>query len=322
MDTPAQQSFAPPSGAPVELHSAEPAQLPRLQLEAPQPTIDTSTAPLPAIVPAPDDEAPPHTERPSTGSVWRRRIPLIVGFLLIVAAVVLAVQAFREFGAANDTTPVEDSIRPASPILEPIDDAQDVVDDINGTATEALDELGLDPTGRPQPLGYRFTTIDALGTSLTVTVDTTTGNFAIDGDNGSAFRSISDNVVTRLVATDPWSPIDAGAADVIQPFGLEQALQVQDVLPGSIRSFTTVDDQDAGIFRLDYAAATNGEPEAMNAWATRFGVDFLAAELLITLQVDDAGYVEAFSVGLPDEAPAFRYLLDELYDATAPQIML
>jgi hypothetical protein len=259
--------------------------------------------------------------------------------LAVLGLVVIGLVAYLGYAkmtaTSDDAAPVPAEPRtPSSPIVVPIEDAGEVVTEINDNAPEEelLDELGLDPIGRPAPAGYGFFIADASGRSRSVQVDSTTGNYSIETVEGVAIRSIDGMTYTRTTAGDEWVPVDP-AVLAAQSFGLDGITVVSDVLPSELAAYVSpvstevVGGIESSISSVDLAAFRTTDPALFATWSAPFGFDpatlgtFGTDPMTVTISVDEQGIVQSFVIAAPGDGPSMTYRLEALYDA-APLITL
>lgn len=216
----------------------------------------------------------------------------------------------------------------SSPLIEPIDDAREVTDVINTSEGEAelLDELGLDATGQPadaqegQPAGYEFSTTDAAGVSSTVKVDTTTGNYSVDSDDGSGFRLIDGASFARVGTEGGWD--DVGRDDV-QRFGITSLPTEATALPENIApyasevsrevSISESGDVETAVQRVDVASLRFEQPAELIAWASPFGLAGTDGDIVVTTVADMERGLRSFT--LQSDGATVSYDVLATYDA-------
>jgi hypothetical protein len=268
---------------------------------------------------------------------------MFIGALAIIAVSVVGYVSYRKVVGPEDTAAPIDAApsvtrapsEPSSPLVVPIDDAQEVVAEINGNSVEEelLDDLGLDSVGRPQVPGYLFTTLDASGAALTVQVDATTGNYSIESTTGLGFRTIDGVTYQRAAATDEWAEADITDFQRTQPFGLDGVVIATDLLPSSLDAYVTIVSSEVvngvtgSIHSVDVAALRIADPDLLASWSTPFGLDSATLgnadgePVTITMMVDDERTVQSFDITPPAPGPSVTYRLEAVYDA-APLISL
>jgi hypothetical protein len=300
-------------------------------------------APTLAPTPAPNTAAVPFAETvPSAFALPRKqaarssrtnRSTLVVGLLGIVVVAGVAFLSYRKVVGPDDveapSTPTAPPPVPASPILVPINDAREVVAEINDNPAEEelLDELGLDPVGQPQVAGYLFTTLDADGAVLSIQVDATTGNYSIESATGLGFRSI-DGVTSRRAATaGAWAQVDAAEIEAIQRFGLDGVAVATDVIPVDLAPYVAlvstevVNGVETSIHRVDVANLRTTDPALMATWSSPFGLDPVTLgsvgtePVTITMTSDAQGTLQTFVITPPEPARSTTYRLEAIYDA-------
>ncbi len=169
-----------------------------------------------------------------------------------------------------------------NPLLVPIEDANDVLDaiDENSTEAEALDALGLDPTGNAvsaatNAAGYRFVWNYGTAETATVIVDATTGNFDFDVSDGTEWRRIGDTVFGRrddLAWTTVVDPFGS-----IQRLGLDAPLTIEQLFDPVTTEYTTsvTNERDDGtsqvVAEVDAFAYATARPDAFGDWMKQLG---------------------------------------------------
>ncbi len=300
--------FAPPALGDVPA-AVPPPGIPTLPpsapLSTPPPTV--AAAPLPS---APTLVGTPHLAPPSTadgvpspvspiGASTRSTPPkrkrswgsfLVLGLLVvatIAGAAWYALSAPDGPGPAQEPTPSTGlDIAPqdlSNPLLVPIDDASDVVAEIddNSEEVDALDALGLDETGEPVVTaeavgGHRFTWNYGPDETSTVIVDTTTGNYAVVSGDGVELRHV-DSRSFRRTAESPWVEVDSGTLEAVRPLGLDAPLTIDLVLDPVTEAYTssaaTPLDDGASLItaEVDAFAYSQAQPTERIRWMSLMG---------------------------------------------------
>jgi hypothetical protein len=119
----------------------------------------------------------------------------------------------------------------SSPIVVPIDDATEVVAQVddNSAAADALDLLGLDETGNVVAAGHRFTWRSGSGDTTTITVDTTTGDYAFEWSDGIEWRLVDGTPFIRRGDLE-WSQAESDTRESAQRLGLDGPVTVEQIL--------------------------------------------------------------------------------------------
>lgn len=322
-------SLAPPAAPP---HAVTPPS-PRIA-----PTTPTTTGPPPN--PAADEPVPNQPSAPHK----RSRLPVLLLLLLVIATIAGA--AWFAVGTSDDAvrpaTPAPSNgldIEPqdvSSPIVEPIDDAREVVVDIddNGEEAEALDLLGLDETGNPVtdsgPVpGHSFTWSYGTDDTVTITVDSTTGDYAFVSSDGTEWRRVDGRSYGRRSDVG-WAEVDTDAVESVKRLGIDGPLTVDQVIDDVTAQFTAVvtsetgDDTTEVSAEIDATAYGSGRPDDFTALVSRLGhpTTTPAPQLGDTLSIEltvgaDGRTVEQLT--FTTAAFTTTYTLDEVFE-TAPAI--
>lgn len=285
----------PPTGS----APAAPPSLPLLPPPDARPTAaapsDPDAAAATALVPSVDANG--GTDDP-TPSGEKRRPP--VGLLIaLFAAVVVGIAGwFVLSGDSSSTdgadappvtrprstddataTPIESE--PETAIGEMLDDANDVVADINanGQEEELLAELGLDATGNPidvqsDTVGYRFTWEDPSGQDLDIVVDTESDAYSVVASDGISFRLIDGAYFGRSGADGEWYELASDPFGSIPVVGLDGIPTVDEVIPAAVTPYVVSDTVDgpSRVVMIDDAAFAAADLDARNEWLAPWGL--------------------------------------------------
>jgi hypothetical protein len=226
----------------------------------------------------------------------------------------------------------------SNPLIVPIDDAEDVIAEIdeNGSESEALDALGLDDTGNPiaavdAVAGYRYTWDFGAARTATVTVDVTTGDSVTVDGSGLEIRRIGNRAFASTGGS-PWVELDPSADSSAPPLGFDALLTIDRVLDSTTAGFSTSvtmvrgDDTSRQTAEVDAFRYASEQPEAFRRWMTGLGhpeaeSPFAPGDLVV-VQADlatDGHTIDLMTVATATSTTS--YSLDEVL-ATAPLVEL
>ncbi len=287
-----------------------------------------SASGIPSIPTAPPKRAdePSETPTPTTPTKSRKKKKLRTAIVVIgvVVALVVGFVAYTVITGDSDSgstpsdlprLPQDDQLveDPSSPLLVPIDDARDVVGEIdqNGEEVAALDELGLDATGGALPAGYEFTTNAIDGTTRTVRVDAATGDHRVLADDGAGYSLVDGEMSV-------FGPVDGDHAATALGFGLDGLLTEADLVPDAIAAFTTeqsrepADDLVTAQFVVDVPALREEQPAELISWASPFGFADTDDDVTLDVVSGQDGRVRSFSIRTSDTT--IGYQLVSMFD--------
>lgn len=329
-------------GLPTPGDVAPPA--PTLTPAAPAPVLTIEPVPAPAPAPVGAGLPPIDEETPSSP---KRRTP--VGLLVALFAVaVVGIAGFFVLSGGNSSGDESDAPAVTRPAPNPaaavdsepetaigqiLDDANDVVGDVNANAQEEelLGELGLDATGNPvvvqgAAVGYRFTWADPSGQDLDIIVDTAADNYAVTASDGISFRFIEGNYFGQSGADGEWYELADDPFGEIPVVGLDGIPSEAEVLPSSVAPFVVSDtiDGPTRVVMIDDAAFAAADLDARNEWLAPWGlIDESAASassVVIRLTFDPStGSVVGAHVETPAIGGFASFSISETYEV-APVI--
>ncbi len=220
----------------------------------------------------------------------------------------------------------------SNPIVVPIDDASEVmtqVDD-NSSEAEALDLLGLDETGSIVAAGHRFTWSDGTGGTATTTVDAATGDYAFESSDGFRYRRIDG---TTYAGRDgvAWSEVDGGdGLDSVQRLGLDGPVTIDQIVDPLIDDYSSSvtnqrgDGTSAVHVEIDSHGLWTDHSIQRLTWLAQMGIPNPEADVapgsIIVVDASvgtDGRTVETFTVTTATFTST--YVLDEVFE-TAPVI--
>lgn len=354
--------FAPPTlgDAPAGAAPPPPPITPSLPAAPPLPTLAPlpSPAPPPAPIPAPpattaspatpaapsDPEIPPAPSEPPPAK--RSHLPVLL--LILLGIVTIGGAVWFALATSDEATTSTTSPQPptsvldiapqdvSSPVVEPIDDARDVIADIdeNTEEAEALDLLGLDETGNPATvanpvLGHRFTWNFGTEETATITVDDTNGNYELVSGDGLEQRHVDGRSYGRRDGST-WAEVDAETLESIEPLGLDGPLTVDQVIDPMTAEYTAsvTEPRDDGTLLLsaevdafDYVTA---QPDDYTNWMALLGhpesETAVQPGAVVVVQAEVAADGTTINLlTVTSESFATSYTLDELFE-TAPAI--
>jgi hypothetical protein len=219
----------------------------------------------------------------------------------------------------------------SNPLVVPIDDASDVVAQIddNSAEEEALDLLGLDQTGNPLAAGHRFTWSFGTDETTTITVDATTGNYAFESSDGFEWRRIDGTSYGRR-GDIAWSEVDGDALGSVLRLGADGPVTIDQILDPITDEYASsvtrqLDDGTSAVYaEIDEHGLWNDLPAEHLRWLGLMGIPSpdQAIEPGAIIVVDvvlaaDGRTVDTFTV--TTEKFASSYTLDHLFE-TAPVI--
>jgi hypothetical protein len=227
---------------------------------------------------------PPRRSGRSGGSIF---------VLAILVAAAIGGGAWYALGESDDAVPEQEPVVTSaldieaqdvtSPLLVPIEDANDVIEaiDENSTEAEALDLLGLDETGNPisaatNAAGYRFVWSYGTAETATVIVDATTGNFDFEVSDGTEWRRVDGTVFSRRDDL-AWTLVDGNAFGSIQRLGLDAPLTIEQLVDPVTNEFTASagtardDGTSQVVAEIDAFAYAAARPDAFGDWMAQLG---------------------------------------------------
>lgn len=200
-----------------------------------------------------------------------------------------------------NTVAVGDS-EPETAIGQMLDDANDVVDDINANAQEEelLADLGLDATGNPvvvqgAGVGYRFTWADPSGQDLDIIVDTAGDNYSVTASDGISFRFIDGKYFGQAGTDGEWYELADDPFGAIPVVGLAGIPFEAEIVPPSMTPYIVSDTVDGPtrVLMVDDAAFAAADLDARNAWLAPWGLidedAASASSVVIRLTFDPSG---------------------------------
>lgn len=323
-------------------------QLPNLPATMPPPVVDGHGA-VPVVAPA------VRAARPTRGPSRRALVFGVLSAFLVAGVVYFTVIA--------QTTPDDVPVPPAttlpivpatpvlSPLLEPIEDSRELVEQINSNddaVNELLTEAGIETSDgvahvayfctvgvgvRAVP-GYEFTTRDMNGTVRHVIVDAESGDFSIDTlGGGVAYRSLEGQTFVRATAAEEWVPVVRSKIDSVLGFGLVGLVSEASIVPNELLPYATlvsddmVDGRRTTIHDLDIDRLRAEEPSVMAAWMGHLGVDASrvgvegAAPLRIAASLGDDGILHGFEIADSATGESVSYTVEAIFE-TPPTINL
>lgn|GEM_PF-7104266 len=217
---------------------------------------------------------------------------------------------------------------PSNPLVEPINDAEEVVDQIadNSQEDEALDQLGLDAVGQPAVPGYSFVVTDPSGLTLEILVDAVNGDYSIEMESGASIRSIDGDVVTRSSPDDSWTSVDRRSLGILERLGLDRVIVLSDVVTPEISPWMSItsdvefDDEQRTIYRVDIATINAEAPDELATWASSFGIDArslvsaTSAPIDIETVIDPETNLLSYWIEAADGSTATAYRLQSFLD--------
>jgi hypothetical protein len=307
----------PPTGAAPAAPPSLPVLPPPGAPQAAPATADVATdsaEPLTAIPPV----APPGDTDPDAPSNDEKRRPPVGLLIALFAAIVVGIAGFfvlsgdsssdgadappvtRPRPAADGNVAADVDSEPETAIGEILDDANDVVADINanGQEEELLAELGLDATGNPIEVadaGYRFTWEDPSGQDLDIIVDSASNDYAVVASDGISFRHIGDAYYGQSGDDGEWYELAGDPFGAIPVVGLDGIPSVDEVVPAAVTPYVVSDTVDgpSRVVMIDDAAFAAADLDARNAWLAPWGlidetVDS-ASSVVVRLTFDPSG---------------------------------
>ena len=239
----------------------------------------------------------------TTAPKWKRRnkkkgrrlLKVVIAIVLIAGLAAASALAFQEFageGTGDDSTPADEPV--AAPGLaggEPgalFDDTQQLVDDINTNPAvdEALAALGLDETGGALPgeagvdtapivvASYGFRWSDPLGLTVSVQVDSETGNFVATANDGTEIRHVGGRYF-GLASNSTWVELSPDVVSGIPVVGIDGLLDDLAIVPDGLEQFIVATEVTAdGTVRLlvDDSALAANNPELRDRWLGPWGL--------------------------------------------------
>jgi hypothetical protein len=276
----------------------------------------------------------------------KRRIPVGLLVALFAASVVGITGWFvlaGDPGPSDARTPAERPAvqtpdvtverEPETAIGRILDDAHDVVDEVNANdqEEELLAELGLDATGNtvtiaPGSAGYRFTWADPSGQDLDIVVDSNAGNFSVVASDGISFRRIDGAYFGQSGSDGEWYQLADDPFGAIPVVGLDGIPTADEIVPASVEPYvvsTTVDGP-TRVVMIDDAAFAAADIDARNDWLAPWGLidetPESATSVIVRITFDSSGQSV---VGAHVETPAIggfaAFSIVESYE-TAPVI--
>lgn len=270
-------------------------------------------ADVPAIEPATNGLLAPDEATPSGP---KRRTPVGVLVALFAVAVVAIAGYFVLSGGTSSgdesdapavTRPAANPVaagesEPETAISQMLDDADNVVTDVNANAQEEelLAELGLDATGNPVVVqsadaGYRFTWADPSGQDLDIIVDSASDSYSVTASDGISFRFIDGRYFGQSGADGEWYELADDPFGDIPVVGLAGIPSEVDVISPSMSPYIVSDtiDGPTRVVMIDDAAFAAADLIARNAWLAPWGlVDETmdaASSVVIRLTFDPSG---------------------------------
>lgn len=350
---------APPFGLPTLPRAATPTIATPTPAPAPFPA---PTLPSPTTAPSTPLSTPPLAplaattpDRADAPNPKRSRTPLIVLAGLTVATIAGA--AWFSMSSADDnpddasspqsnvlepTSPADpDSAPPnqldlapqdvSSPIVVPIDDATEVVAQVddNSAEADALDLLGLDETGNVVAAGHRFTWSSGSGDTTTITVDATTGDYAFESSDGFEWRLVDGTPFIRRGDLE-WSQAESDTRESAQRLGLDGPVTVEQILDPLTAEYASsvMTQPDGGTTsmsaEIDAYGLWSDYPDERRIWLGLMGIpnaeDTVEPGEVIVVTATmaaDGRTVNTFTVTTPEYAST--YTLDQVFE-TAPVI--
>lgn len=222
----------------------------------------------------------------------------------------------------------------SNPIVVPIDDASEVmtqVDD-NSSEAEALDLLGLDETGNIVAAGHQFTWSDGTGATATTTVDAATGDYAFESSDGFTYRRIDGTTYAGRNGV-AWTEVDDGTGlDSVQRLGLDGPVTIDQIIDPLIDDYSSSvtnqrgDGTSAVSAEIDSHGLWNDHSLARLTWLAQMGIPNSEVDVepgsIIVVDASvgtDGRTVETLTVTTPTFTST--YVLDEMFE-TAPVIDL
>jgi hypothetical protein len=296
----------------------------------------------------PESPAPPSA--PSTPTPKRFRTPFVLAGLAVatIAAAGWFALSTADDSAASDsdsatsgdesTPPTGLDIAPqdvSSPLVVPIDDASEVMAEVNDNSAEAeaLDLLGLDETGNQVPdvqpaAGHRFTWTYGSDNAVTITVDTTTGNYQFESSDGIERRRVDGTSYDRR-ADITWTQTDGVVLESVPRLGFYGPITLEQIIDQVTDEYATsttsqlADGTTQVTAEVDAFAYSEGHSGERLDWMTVLGhpaaTTVQPGEIVVIQAQLDADGSTVNLMTVTTSTFATSYTLDELF-ASAPVI--
>jgi hypothetical protein len=268
---------------------------------------------------------------PKTEANWkkkRKKSPARKMFGFIVMLAILGGIGYGAFLGYQQLAP--EVAPPTVPLDDPdtlIGRSNELTNQINENSEEieALDQLGLDPTGAAPAASvqsYSFLWSDPTGQQFQIAVDTETQNFTMT--NGTlSVRRIGSDVFTQQTANGPWSA--ATLPSELAVVGLAGPLTLQAVVPDSISAWIAQGSEATTgrlVYQIDEARLALDAPDVWQAYLSAWGLtdEALAArspgrDLELLVQVEPDGQVVLVEMDSPSIGGKVTYTLTSMSGA-------